>query len=120
MNIHDLLPCCELFRAWGSGNGNAGGYNAAGLPNIVGKLIAQPGTDGVYEPILSANIVSQQGSLTAGGTGLFPSGGAGSQNVGYGEIAIDAMLSSVIYGGSTTVMPASVDLPVMMYLGIPA
>ena len=35
----------------------------------------------------------------------------------YGGILLDLSRGTPIYGNSATVMPASVDLPVMMYLG---
>ena len=111
------LPSCgeQFFRAWGQGTGDAGGYNAPGLPNVVGEWsnfnvpiisVPAPLPSGAIRLSNSANGNS---ALTTGGTGYVWDG-----------MSLEASRSNFIYGGSDTVMPASVNLPVILYLGIPA
>lgn len=111
------LPSCgeQFFRGWAQGTGNAGGYNAPGLPNVVGEWsnfnvpiisVPAPLPSGAIRLLNSANGNS---TLTTGGTGYVWDG-----------ISLEASRSNFIYGGSDTVMPASVNLPVILYLGIPA
>lgn len=111
------LPSCgeQFFRAWGQGTGDAGGYNAPGLPNVVGEwsnfntpIMSIPASlpSGAIRLSNSANVNSV---LTIGGTGYVWDG-----------MSLEASRSNFIYGGSDTVMPASVNLPVILYLGIPA
>ena len=111
------LPSCgdQFFRGWAQGTGNAGGYNAPGLPNVVGEwsnfntpIMSVPASlpSGAIRLSNSANVNSV---LTIGGTGYVWDG-----------ISLEASRSNFIYGGSDTVMPASVNLPVILYLGIPA
>ena len=111
------LPSCgeQFFRGWAQGTGNAGGYNAPGLPNVVGEW------SNFNTPIMSipaslpsgairlSNSVNVNSVLTIGGTGYVWDG-----------MSLEASRSNFIYGGSDTVMPASVNLPVILYLGIPA
>ena len=105
----------QFFRAWGQGTGDAGGYNAPGLPNVVGEWsnfnvpiisVPAPPPSGAIRLANSANVNS---TLTIGGSGYVWDG-----------MALEASRSNFIYGGSDTVMPASVNLPVILYLGIPA
>ena len=105
----------QFFRAWGQGTGDAGGYNAPGLPNVVGEWsnfnvpiisVPAPLPSGAIRLSNSANGNS---ALTTGGTGYVWDG-----------MSLEASRSNFIYGGSDTVMPASVNLPVILYLGIPA
>ena len=111
------LPSCgdQFFRGWAQGTGNAGGYNAPGLPNVVGEwsnfntpIMSIPASlpSGAIRLSNSANVNSV---LTIGGTGYVWDG-----------MSLEASRSNFIYGGSDTVMPASVNLPVILYLGIPA
>ena len=113
--ILDLSSCPPRFRAWGQGTGDAGGYNAPGLPNVVGEwsnfntpIMSIPASlpSGAIRLSNSANVNSV---LTIGGTGYVWDG-----------MSLEASRSNFIYGGSDTVMPASVNLPVILYLGIPA
>ena len=105
----------QFFRAWGQGTGDAGGYNAPGLPNVVGEWsnfnvpiisVPAPLPSGAIRLSNSANVNS---TLTIGGSGYVWDG-----------MSLEASRSNFIYGGSDTVMPASVNLPVILYLGIPA
>ena len=105
----------QFFRAWTQGMGDAGGYNAPGLPNVVGEWsnfnvpiisVPAPLPSGAIRLSNSANVNS---TLTIGGSGYVWDG-----------MSLEASRSNFIYGGSDTVMPASVNLPVILYLGIPA
>lgn len=107
------LPSCgeQFFRAWGSGtNGAAGGYNAPGLPEIEGHF---DGCD-----LLGDSRADWSGAFIRDGT-LY-----GNVTVAVSGVGIElpttfsARASNPIYGSSATVMPASINLPVILYLGI--
>ena len=108
------LPSCgeQFFRAWGQGAGNAGGYNAPGLPEIEGAWSGW-------------NIMSIAGGENAG---AFQSHWEAAGSIAsatkeagvWDRLLIKASRSNPLYGSSTTVMPASVNLPVILYLGISA
>ena len=106
------LPSCgeQFFRAWTGGTGNAGGYNAPGLPEIEGHF---DGCD-----ILGDSISDWRGAFIR--DGLLYGNIVGSPS-GMGielPTTFSAMASNPIYGSSATVMPASINLPVILYLGI--
>ena len=90
---------------WGLGDDTAGGYNKPGVPNISGAVNA----DGSYGS-------GSSGAFYRSGTSEAPNG----QNRQAAMTYMDASRSSSIYGASPTVMPASVDQPVCLYLGRPA
>ena len=102
----------QFFRGWGQGTGSAGGYNAAGLPEIEGHF------DGC----------DLLGDSRADWSGAFIRDGAlyGNVTVAISGVGIElpttfsARASNPTYGSSATVMPASVNLPVILYLGNPA
>ena len=99
-----------MFRAWSGGTGNAGGYNAPGLPEIEGHF---DGCD-----ILGDSISDWRGAFIR--DGLLYGNIVGSPS-GMGielPTTFSAMASNPIYGSSATVMPASINLPVILYLGI--
>ena len=89
---------------------NAGAYNAPGLPGITGSV-------NVY------NASTQENNFT---TGAFFTGNIAVSNrstmSGTGDRFLqenfDASRSSKIYGASSSVMPASVDLVCAIYLGM--
>lgn len=95
----------QFFRNWGPGDDTAGGYNKPGVPNISGAVNA----DGSYGS-------GSSGAFYRSGTSEAPNG----QNRQAAMTYMDASRSSSIYGASPTVMPASVDQPVCLYLGRPA
>ena len=100
----------QFFRAWSGGTGNAGGYNAPGLPEIEGHF---DGCD-----ILGDSISDWRGAFIR--DGLLYGNIVGSPS-GMGielPTTFSAMASNPIYGSSATVMPASINLPVILYLGI--
>lgn len=95
----------QFFRNWGQGDDTAGGYNKPGVPNISGAVNA----DGSYGS-------GSSGAFYRSGTSDAPNG----QNRQAAMTYMDASRSSSIYGASPTVMPASVNQPVCLYLGRPA
>ena len=98
----------QFFRAW-TGAGSAGGFNAPGLPELTGGFSAYCFNDGdPWHAMTSTN--SGQNALTVGS----------SNGTRYTAFTFRASLSNTIYGASSTVMPPSVNLPVILYLGIPA
>ena len=112
------LPSCgeQFFRAW-TGVGNAGGYNAPGLPNIQG---VSSGDNCLTTHVLSIGPV-WTGPLRVGynleSAGEVYERRANPYEGLYGGMEFDASRANAIYGASPTVMPASVNLPVILYLG---
>ena len=107
-NRKGFLPCLSPFRGW-TGAGEAGKYNAPGLPELTGGFSAYCFNDGdPWHAMTSTN--SGQNALTVGS----------SNGTRYTAFTFRASLSNTIYGASSTVMPPSVNLPVCIYLGIPA
>lgn len=110
-NRKGFLPRPARFRAW-TGAGSAGGYNAPGLPEIEGTWSGW-------------NIMSIAGGENAG---AFQSHWEAAGSIAsatkeagvWDRLLIKASRSNPLYGSSTTVMPASVNLPVILYLGISA
>ena len=106
------LPSCgdQFFRAWVQGIGKAGGYNTPGVPNILGSWsgwnimsIAQGGANGVFQAHWEPNGTVALETKTAGV---------------WDNLIIDASNSNPVYGSSQTVMPASIDVPCIIYLGL--
>ena len=97
--------------------GVVGGYNAPGVPEITGTLTAQAGDDGVYEALFSSNRIVSSGALAATGGKTFPIGSGTNADAGYGTLEFRASRSSAVYGASQTVMPPSIELPSIIYLG---
>ena len=91
------------FRNWVLGaDGMAGGYNAPGLPEIFGTTgyDAQSGYSGAF----------YSGASTYGQAGT----GSTRKNLSF-----KASLCNPSYGASSTVMPPSVNVPMILYLGRP-
>ena len=105
------LPSCgeQFFRAWTGGAGSAGGYNEAGLPDIEGSF---SGAD--FDGDSSAAFKGAFQSTGWTDPGMAASGTHKIER----SVAFYASLSNPIYGGATTVMPVSINLPVILYLGI--
>lgn len=98
----------QFFRAW-TGAGESGRYNAPGLPELLGGFSAYTYDAGMpWQAITSVD--SGMNALTVGSSG----------GTRYNAFTFRASLSNTIYGASSTVMPPSVNLPVILYLGIPA
>lgn len=109
------LPSCgeQFFRAWTGSVGSAGTHHDAGLPEISGAF----GVRGTM--IIDNSIIEANGAFRITET---------SYDVNYASFQVSSNLSSqgctfyasrnnVIYGSSPTVMPASVNLPAILYLG---
>lgn len=108
------LPDLEGLYEQASSASSAGGYLAAGLPNITGQAAWSMGTSaGNSTPIISSSGCI---SLTNSGTSCaLPQSGAGDLT-----LAINANQSSSVYSDSiTTVQPPSVRYVRAMYLGKP-
>ena len=103
--------CPPRFRAWAGGS-TAGATNPAGLPALTGEASWTRGAGG--EPATTNSAGAFRVTL-AGSTTTNAVSGAGDVRLDF-----DASWSNPIYGASPTVMPASVNLPVILYLGIPA
>ena len=98
----------QFFRAW-TGAGESGRYNAPGLPELLGGFSAYTYDAGMpWQAITSVD--SGMNALTVGSSG----------GTRYNAFTFRASLSNAIYGASSTVMPPSINLPVILYLGIPA
>ena len=87
--------------------------NAAGLPNLIGSVSTESNT---------ASFLSNTGNLST--SGVFTathSTRAQASLYGAGQrpssLHFDASSSSSIYGNSNTIMPASIDLLAIIYLG---
>lgn len=101
----------QFFRAW-TGGSTAGATNPAGLPAVTGEASWTRGAGG--EPATTNSAGAFRVTL-AGSTTTNAVSGAGDVRLDF-----DASWSNPIYGASPTVMPASVDLPVCLYLGLRA
>ena len=97
--------CRKSFRNWTQGDDIAGGYNKPGVPNISGAV----NVDGSYGS-------GSSGAFYRSGTKDSPNG----QNRQASMTYMDASRSNSLYGASTTVMPASVNQPLCLYLGRPS
>ena len=115
-NKKGFLPRPARFRAW-TGRGNAGGYNAPGLPNIQG---VSGGDNCLTTHVLSIGSV-WTGPLRVGynleSAGEVYERRANPYEGLYGGMQFDASRANAIYGASQTVMPASINLSVILYLG---
>ena len=99
----------QFFRNWGHGEMTAGTYNKAGVPNFPGKIFL---TKFLFGPESSGPF------RVDGDANSFPTSGA--SGGGYAQLKFDPSLVSDGYGGAQTVMPASINQPVCLYLGRPA
>ena len=110
----------QFFRAWTGGGGSAGGYNAPGLPNIQG---VSSGDNCLTTHVLSIGSV-WTGPLRVGynleSAGEVYERRANQYEGLYGGMQFDASRANAIYGASPTVMPPSVNVPCITYLGLPA
>ena len=97
--------CRKSFRNWAQGDGNAGLANQAGLPAITATLQQH---DGGFQKASGAISLSGRQQRTNS-----------VQDWNCNVATFDASLCSSIYGRANTVMPASVNQPVILYLGRP-
>ena len=89
--------------------GIGGHYNAPGLPGITWR----------YTNVVTTSDQIPQGSISNKTTAKVYDFSEGT-NQGWSQMEFDASLSNSEYGSSSTVMPASADMPVGIYLGRPA
>ena len=104
--------CPPPFRGWTGAGGTPGAHHDAGLPNITGFLETATTTGQERATGCFVQRVVTQGaylSATVSQMAVYPM-----------DITLTAQAVNAIYGRSTTVMPASVDLPVITYLGLRA
>lgn len=99
----------QFFRGWTGSGGTPGAHHDAGLPNITGFLETATTTGQERATGCFVQRVVTQGaylSATVSQMAVYPM-----------DITLTAQAANAIYGRSDTVMPASVNLPVIMYLG---
>ena len=98
----------QFFRNWVLGQSeNAGGYNAPGLPEIAGTFRQ-----------LSYSGFTTSGCFYNANNGTTTNiGGAGGYTLT--TFGFKASRSNATYGTSATVMPSSINIPVILYLGRP-
>ena len=97
----------QFFRAW-TGAGESGKYNAPGLPDIIGKygqVFARPAV--AEGPFAGSDIIAEN-----------VQGGTDSAIDYLVTVGFRASAANPTYGASATVMPSSIDLPIVLYMGI--
>ena len=104
------LPSCgeQFFRGWRPGAGEAGKYNAPGLPDIIGKygqVFARPAV--AEGPFAGSDIIAEN-----------VQGGTDSAIDYLVTVGFRASAANPTYGASATVMPSSINLPIILYMGI--
>ena len=94
-------------------NTNAfGTANTAGVPTIVGNW------NDLHVPIVEVPALGQSGAIIANATAFAVSSlAAGGTGYVWNGVNFDASRSNAVYGQSPTVMPASVNYPIIIYLG---
>lgn len=111
----DLRNC--FFRCTGAGFDGIGGINQAGLPNITGsfRVIGESGSAGSW--ITNTFGAGSFYNITVNSSTQYYAQCVSNTNGGTYSQGFSASRSSSIYGNSNTVMPYSVNYPVMIYLG---
>ena len=108
-NKKGFLPRPAPFRAW-TGAGESGKYNAPGLPDIIGKygqIFARP--EVAEGPFAGSDIIAEN-----------LQGGTDSAIDYLVTVRFRASAANPTYGASATVMPSSINLPIILYMGIAA
>lgn len=100
----------KFLQSWTPGSGSAGTYTSAGLPDI----------GGFASGLLMSVTPDSGGALL-----LYSPTGPDVQTINgdvnpWGYVDFKASRSNSIYGSSTSVMPESIALPYIIYLGQPA
>ena len=104
----------QFFRNWAQGGSpSAGAYSPAGLPDLAGSLTAQ--TNGASPIYVGSGAFSVNGNSS-----YVPQGNTGSGAKGSLTMSFAASAYNQIFGGADTVMPSSVNQPLVIYLGRPA
>lgn len=112
----DFWECRKSFRNWAQGAEGAGATNQPGLPEISGTFAVR-GT-----MINDNSVIDTTGAFFYTNTShdeRFASFQV-SSNLSSQGCTFNAARNNTIYGASPTVMPASVNLPAILYLGRPA
>ena len=107
-NKKGFLPRPARFRGWTLGAGEAGKYNAPGLPDIIGKygqVFARPAV--AEGPFAGSDIIAEN-----------VQGGTDSAIDYLVTVGFRASAANPTYGASATVMPSSINLPIILYMGI--
>ena len=105
-NLTGKFLCC-----WAMGSdAQAGGYTAPGLPGIVGT----------YGNVVNNAAAEGSGALYNNTSYQTPTGQGTGSPTAASSFGFDASLSNSIYGASSTVMPPSINLPTIIYLGQPS
>ena len=105
--------CLPPFRGW-TGAGESGRYNAPGLPEVSGSFGVR-GTMIIDNSIIEANGAFR---ITETSYDVDYASFQVSSNLSSQGCTFDASRNNTIYGASPTVMPASVDIPICLYLGL--
>lgn len=106
------LPDLEGLYEQASSTANAGGYLAAGLPNITGSVKLANSTIGVGPRYFATGAFSQGSNFTSGIV-------TATTTEQLSLLDFSAASSNAVYGASTTVQPPSVQYVRAMYLGKP-
>ena len=108
-----FLPRLEgLFARYCASSGG-GKYNKPGAPNISGSCCIGF-TNGQQGTFYHSGAISAAGYVV----GMFGGGSIHDPTAGHqGGIKLNAAASSAVYGASATIMPASVETPLALYLG---
>lgn len=111
-----FLPRLEgLFARYCASSG-CGKYNKPGAPNISGACCVGF-TNGQQGTFYHSGAISAAGYVV----GMFGGGSIHDPTAGHqGGIKLNAAASSAVYGASATIMPASAETPIALYLGRPA
>ena len=112
-NRKGFLPRPAPFRGW-TGAGESGRYNAPGLPEVSGSFGVR-GTMIIDNSIIEANGAFR---ITETSYDVDYASFQVSSNLSSQGCTFDASRNNTIYGASPTVMPASVDIPICLYLGL--
>lgn len=104
----------QFFRAWTGSVGSAGTHHDAGLPEISGAFGVR-GTMIIDNSIIEANGAFR---ITETSYDVNYASFQVSSNLSSQGCTFDASRNNTIYGASPTVMPASVDIPICLYLGL--
>jgi hypothetical protein len=106
-----------FYRHWNasiSGTVAAGSHNNAGLPNATGNLPWWGGGTSTADNTVNVTGIAKQSTLGTGIPNLYDMNG---NAITARRVDLDLSRASSIYGNSTTVMPESINQPVIVYLG---
>ena len=106
--VFRVSRCARYCASSGGGK-----YNKPGAPNISGSCCIGF-TNGQQGTFYHSGAISAAGYVV----GMFGGGSIHDPTAGHqGGIKLNAAASSAVYGASATIMPASVETPLALYLG---